>query len=251
MIARLIILSLCLSLSLYAHNHYQVEQINIKHAPEVNDLDFWLKLSKKNCQKDRTIQAFYTKDRIFIQLSIPSPKEALKHKQWQEVDKKITLSKERENELHLIISKVDSDLTFSDYWFWSSVRTHRYGYADDRRLEWQSKNTQKDSKTETETINAKAIADSGKAPYSYQSNSTLIPLRQESHKQQSASASRANVRVTGEWQHSTWKLLFSRKLNTLENDDIPFIVGGKYLLQIKNEQGKLDTLTTLTILPSQ
>lgn len=214
---------------------YQVEKLKVNQAPKLSNFDFWSRLEKAKLTEGQTFQAFHNGDRLFLLLSFSSEQRSNKHKTWQSDKRKVTLSTDKETELHLLFNKTQAEAKSYDYWFWGSIRSNTYGYADDRQI-----------LVNQDKLSAKA--DTGSSAYSYQFNSTLIALREESHQKQKADGSRADVHCVGEWRDGEWQVLFSRKLNTKMSDDIHFQLEETYRLSTLNSDASVPPLISFRLL---
>ena len=135
----------------------------------------------------------------------------------------------------MLINELDSDTKQYDYWFWGSIRTNPYGFADDRQI----------------LVNKGQLrpqADLGKACYGYQFNSSMLAIREESHKEQKATQSRSDVHATGKWLRGEWQILLTRRLKTGYHDDIEFEEKNQYQLSLLQENGQIKPLLNFKIL---
>ena len=217
------IISLFLFCSCFAElPEYQIIHQGITQVPRPSDTFFWGQVKSHDIHKDLTFQAVHNNKYVFILFTLRADNEYAKHKLWKEEQNQITVSRDLENRIDFIFGTNDSKPQNYDYWFWSSIRTETV--LDDRHIQANDK-----------SLTAKA--DAGKAPYTYQFSRSMMTLREESHKNQLATGSRADVNCKNVWQHNYWRILIWRKLDTKHSDDIPFKINQSYqFFELKEEK---------------
>ena len=195
---------------------------------------------------DMTLKAVYTDEKIFFLASYPDKDESRMHRSWvwNKKTEEYDGGKDREDVFVLKWNMEDKPVDLSvlaanpykaDVWFWKACRTDPSGYADDKiqRLSpTHLKKAKEISRKFGKKMYLQRLGDNGNSAY----KSTLhvdykgdvIPR----FAKRKPTLSRADIRAKGVWKAGRWTIEFGRKLNTGNQDDIPFNDKNTYLFGV-------------------
>ncbi len=151
-------------------------------------------------EKSLKVQVAVDGERLYVRVRIQQKEPNLKHRPWVLKDEKFVVGKQLEDRLFLCFSQKDKKV--QDLWFWGANRT-QWGFADDGFLKA-----------------GKYSPDSGKSPWKLNLNLDTLHQNRNRYLSQEASASRTDVKVSAKYLNGEWSLVFSRLLNTGNDDDL-------------------------------
>ncbi len=191
---------------------------------------------------DVEIKAVRKDDMIFFIVQYPDRDESRSHRTlaWNKKTEMYDSGPDREDcfIFKWNMGPKDVDLSIyadqgheADIWFWKAYRTDPAGFADDKMHILSQFRSRKSKPLKSKSGNKmylQRIVDTGVSAYT---RDILVEYKGDAisgfvsrHPQ----GSRADVKAKGNWRDGKWSIEFARRLDTGHNDDIAFIVGGKY-----------------------
>ncbi|MDD5348213.1 MAG: ethylbenzene dehydrogenase-related protein [Candidatus Omnitrophica bacterium] len=189
-----------------------------------------------------TLKAVYTDKEIFFLVSFPDPDESRRHKDWVWnkasqmykpglMREDVFVLKWNMGPKHVDLSVYADEPYTTDIWFWKAGRTDPVGFADDKIDILNVSETPKSMKITSKSgkpMSLQRLGDAGEPAYV-----DTLPVEYEGEtlpnfKNQTPTASRADIKAKGTWSSGQWTIEFARALHTGNGDDVQFTPGEKY-----------------------